>query len=85
MLLSGRPPFIGNCGKDCEWETGGACVQCQRVLWNNILDGNYEVPDGWEEISNEAKDLISHLLVKDASKRYTAETVLNHAWLSMVS
>ena len=35
----------------------------------------------WENVSEEAKDLISHLLVKDVNKRYTADQVLSHSWV----
>lgn len=38
----------------------------------------------WGSISLEAKDLISNLLVRDATKRYTAEMVLRHQWLQEV-
>ena len=38
----------------------------------------------WGGISLEAKDLISNLLVRDATKRYTAEMVLRHQWLQEV-
>lgn len=34
-------------------------------------------------ISAEAKDLVRHLLVKDAKKRYTAKQVLEHPWMSL--
>ncbi|KAL1471408.1 hypothetical protein MTO96_039944 [Rhipicephalus appendiculatus] len=46
-------------------------------------EGWYDFPDrDWASISDEAKDLISHLLVKDASQRYTAEEVLAHPWVA---
>ena len=84
-MLSGRPPFEGNCGEDCDWKRGGSCRQCQSMLWHNILDANYTYPDAyWSNVSIEAKDLISHLLVKEASKRYTVDNVLSHPWLAMV-
>lgn len=28
-MLSGRPPFYGNCGRDCDWDSGGNCQFCQ--------------------------------------------------------
>ena len=36
----------------------------------------------WSYISDDAKDLIQHLLVKDASQRYTADMVLKHRWVA---
>merc|ERR1711862_999465 len=35
----------------------------------------------WKDISNEAKDLISKLLVKDARQRLSAEMVSAHPWV----
>lgn len=52
-------------------------------LFTCIQDGTYDFPEReWAFISEDAKDLIRHLLVKDASQRYTAEMVLNHRWVS---
>ena len=84
-MLSGKAPFFGNCGEDCEWEKGGSCYECQRTLWNSIKEGNFKFDDReWKHISPEAKDLVSNLLVKDASKRLTAKEVLRHPWVSKV-
>jgi len=86
IMLSGRPPFQGNCDEDCEWERGGSCRECQSVLWHSILDGDFEFPeDEWYDVSTEAKDLILHLLVKEPSKRYSVDMVLSHPWLKMAS
>ena len=38
----------------------------------------------WDVISQEAKSLISHLLVRDATKRYTTEMILQHPWIQEV-
>ena len=38
----------------------------------------------WQCISLEAKDLISHLLVRDATKRYTTDMILEHSWIEEV-
>ena len=35
----------------------------------------------WSQVSTEAKDLISHLLVKEVDQRYTALQVLDHSWV----
>lgn len=83
ILLCGYPPFYGCCGTDCGWERGEFCQHCQDQLFTCIQDGTYDFPDReWHYISEDAKDLIRHLLVKDASQRYTAEMVLNHKWIA---
>lgn len=82
ILLCGYPPFYGCCGSDCGWERGEFCESCQDQLFVSIQDGLYDFPEReWSGVSDEAKDLIRHLLVKDASQRYTAEMVLNHPWV----
>lgn len=83
ILLCGYPPFYGRCGSECGWERGEFCQACQDQLFVSIQEGCYEFPDReWATISPEAKDLISHLLVKDAARRYTAEEVLAHPWVA---
>ena len=82
MLLCGYPPFYGSCLADCGWQKGEFCQACQDQLFTCIQDGTYYFPEkDWLYISEDAKDLIRHLLVKDASQRYTAEMVLNHPWV----
>lgn len=52
------------------------------MLFICIHEGRYEFPDReWADISCEAKDLISKLLVKEASARPSAAEVLNHPWV----
>lgn len=82
ILLCGYPPFYGCCGSDCGWERGEFCQACQDQLFTCIQEGKYDFPEReWATVSEDAKDLIRHLLVKDASQRYTAEMVLNHPWV----
>ncbi|XP_013790512.2 MAP kinase-interacting serine/threonine-protein kinase 1-like, partial [Limulus polyphemus] len=82
ILLCGYPPFYGRCGSDCGWEQGKYCEACQDMLFSCIQDGCYDFPEKeWAYVSQEAKDLISHLLVKDANQRYTADMVLQHPWV----
>ncbi|XP_059740573.1 MAP kinase-interacting serine/threonine-protein kinase 1 isoform X3 [Bos taurus] len=51
-------------------------------LFESIQKGKYEFPDkDWAHISNEAKDLISKLLVRDAKQRLSAAQVLQHPWV----
>ncbi|XP_063216838.1 MAP kinase-interacting serine/threonine-protein kinase 1-like isoform X2 [Bacillus rossius redtenbacheri] len=82
ILLCGYPPFYGSCGLNCGWDRGGNCQHCQELLFSSIQDGRYEFPDAdWAHISEDAKDLIRRLLVKDARRRLSAESVLTHPWL----
>lgn len=86
ILLCGYPPFGGNCGRDCGWEKGGSCRICQESLFNSIQEGIYGFPErDWSDISENAKDLIRHLLVRDPHLRYSANQVLLHPWVSMDS
>jgi serine/threonine protein kinase len=62
---------------------GQPCAQCQDNLFERIQHGIFDFPEEeWGKISCEAKDLISHLLVKNARERYTAQQVLNHPWIA---
>uniref|UniRef100_A0A8C3SD05 non-specific serine/threonine protein kinase n=1 Tax=Chelydra serpentina TaxID=8475 RepID=A0A8C3SD05_CHESE len=82
IMLSGYPPFVGNCGTDCGWDRGEVCRVCQNKLFESIQEGKYEFPDkDWSHISSDAKDLISKLLVRDAKERLGAAQVLQHVWL----
>ncbi|XP_041475219.1 MAP kinase-interacting serine/threonine-protein kinase 1-like isoform X1 [Lytechinus variegatus] len=82
ILLCGHPPFVGSCGEDCGWDRGEACPDCEELLLHCIQSGEYDFHGvEWEHISCGAKDLISHLLVRDAKQRYTADMVLNHPWV----
>lgn len=82
ILLCGYPPFSGNCGSKCGWNQGEPCNACQELLFHSIQDGHFDFPDAeWRDISGEAKDLISKLLVKDARQRLSAEMVLAHPWV----
>lgn len=65
-LLVGCPPF---------WH------RRQVVMLRSIMEGRYHFhsPE-WDDISAQAKDLISKLLVVHPKKRLTAEQALEHAW-----
>lgn len=70
MLLGGYPPF---------YEPDDD----QKTIYARILRAAYEFhPENWSQISSEAKDLISKLLVVDPSQRYTVDQALAHPWLS---
>ncbi|NXM14223.1 MYLK2 kinase, partial [Ploceus nigricollis] len=68
MLLSGLSPFLG----DDDTET-----------LNNVLAANwYFDEETFESVSNEAKDFISNLIIKDKSARMSADKCLQHPWLN---
>lgn len=83
IMLCGYPPFYGECSRDdCEWNQGLPCEDCQQELFHRIQCGKFEFPEEeWANISFEAKDLISRLLVKNVKKRLTANDVLKHPWI----
>lgn len=84
ILLSGYPPFSGNCEQNCGWERGENCQRCQELLFESIREGRFSFPESdWNTISDDAKDLIRGLLVKEAPKRLSAEAVLKHPWIKM--
>ena len=69
-MLSGTFPFNGKTDKD---------------IYRSILKKKFDFPDKtWKTISNEAKDLINHMLCGEEN-RYSAQKVLNHPWLTKLS
>lgn len=57
----------------------------QSQLFESIQQGKYEFPDkDWARITGGAKDLISKLLVRDATLRLSAAQVLSHPWVQGV-
>ncbi|KAI9999175.1 hypothetical protein PInf_003994 [Phytophthora infestans] len=67
-LLCGYPPFYGDTDPE---------------IFASVRAGRYDFDSPeWTNVSHEAKDLISHLLLVDPSKRLTAEEVLQHPWIS---
>ena len=52
------------------------------VLFEKIKKGKFDFPSPvWDNISEEAKDIIRHLLVVDPSKRWTCDELLRHSWI----
>ena len=71
LLLSGNLPFSGLSQKD---------------LFRKIIAGRFEFEgDIWNEISNDAKDLVKKLLVIDPDIRLSARKALLHPWLKAPS
>ena len=67
LLLSGNLPFLG---------------RSQKELFQKIIAGRYEFTgDIWNEISDDAKDLIKKLLILDPDERLSAKKALLHPWL----
>ena len=65
ILLTGEPPFNGpNSG----------------VIYDKIKKYDYSFSNKWKFISQEVKDLISHMLVPEKN-RYNTKEVLVHPWL----
>ncbi|XP_031447117.1 myosin light chain kinase 2, skeletal/cardiac muscle [Phasianus colchicus] len=68
MLLSGLSPFLG----DNDTET-----------LNNVLAANwYFDEETFESVSDEAKDFVSNLIIKEKSARMSAGQCLQHPWLT---
>jgi len=70
VLLGGYFPFDG----DSDNEVYKA-IKKKKFVFEN---------EEWKNISNEAKDLISHMLI-DENKRYSAEEVLKHPWFAKMA
>ena len=67
LLLSGTLPFLG---------------RSQKELFRKIVAGKYEFSDSsWNDVSDDAKDLVKRMLVLDPDKRITAKEAVRHPWL----
>jgi len=68
VLLCGFPPFYS---------------KNLKKMYKKIMSAEYDFPDPqWSGISQEAKDLISHLLTVDPTQRYTTKQVLAHPFIA---
>ncbi|KAA6399550.1 MAG: putative Calcium/calmodulin-dependent protein kinase type 1 [Streblomastix strix] len=68
VLLCGYPPFYH---------------ENEVAMFHLIQEAKFEFdPQYWDQISASAKDLISHLLVVDTTKRFNVEQALSHPWFS---
>lgn len=87
MTISGRAPFVAqtaDCSfKDCEWNYGGQCPDCQESLWDQILNADLEFPDfeGWRHVPESAKDLIRCCLDRNIYGRISAAEILEHPFI----
>jgi len=67
LLLSGNLPFMG---------------RSQKELFRKIVAGKYEFEaEDWDDVSEDAKDLVRKCLVLDPDQRLTAMGALRHKWL----
>ncbi len=70
IMLCGFPPFR-------------SVQRRQSELFDLIQSGTFEfLSPYWDEVSDDAKDLVSNLLVVEIPKRYSAEQALNHKWVT---
>ena len=68
ILLSGCPPFY---------------QEDQNELFAAIIEGDYDFPSpDWDEVSDEAIDLVKKLLTLNPKKRLTAKQVLEHPFMT---
>jgi calcium-dependent protein kinase len=66
ILLCGYPPFNGESDND---------------IMKSVKKGKYSFPsEDWNNISKEAKELITHMLTFDPKNRYSAKECLSHSW-----
>lgn len=66
-LLCGFPPFYD---------------ESIQTLTQKVAKGEFEfLSPWWDDISSEAKDLISHLLTVNSDERYTIVQFLDHPWI----
>ncbi|XP_037087779.1 myosin light chain kinase, smooth muscle-like [Pollicipes pollicipes] len=69
VLVSGLSPFMGD--TDCE-------------TMANVTIAKYDFDDeAFDDVSDECKEFIAQILIKDKSKRLTSEQALAHRWLNM--
>ncbi|XP_047340831.1 calcium-dependent protein kinase 1-like [Impatiens glandulifera] len=69
ILLSGVPPF---------W------AEKEQGIFEQVLNGDLDFSsDPWPSISEDAKDLVKKMLVRDPRRRITAHEVLCHPWVQV--
>ena len=67
ILLSGDPPFNG---------------PSDLTIYKKIAEMQFDFPENkWSKISEEAKDLIRHMIAPE-NKRFTARQVMEHPWMN---
>ncbi|CAM9519290.1 unnamed protein product [Ascophyllum nodosum] len=69
MMLSGMPPFRAPTDDGVKL----------KIRWTKASSSCHKL---WENVSEDAKDFIKRLLVKDPNKRMTAEEACAHPWVA---
>jgi serine/threonine protein kinase len=68
ILLCGYPPFPGN---------------NHAIILEKVVHADYKFDSpSWDEVSDEAKDLVRKLLDVNRETRLTANGILNHPWIN---
>lgn len=71
ILLCGYPPFNG--GSD-------------KQIIQAVLAGKFHIDEPeWNDVSEEAKDLVKKLLTYDPEKRINALDAINHPWIKKMA
>lgn len=87
ILLCGYPPFYADNAPALFKKIMDVKVSGWGFFWFPFwppyaFAHQYDFDDpSWDEVSEEAKHLIRHLLVKNTEERYTAEQCRNHPWV----
>ncbi|KAG0467054.1 hypothetical protein HPP92_018634 [Vanilla planifolia] len=69
ILLSGVPPF---------WD------ETEQGIFEQVLRGELDfMSEPWPNISEDAKDLVRRMLIRDPNRRLTAHQVLCHPWVQV--
>lgn len=55
----------------------------EKELFNTIQKGKFNFSENWNHISEEAKDLVLHLLDLDPDRRLSMSEVNDHPWMNM--
>ncbi|XP_045913563.1 MAP kinase-activated protein kinase 2-like isoform X1 [Micropterus dolomieu] len=72
ILLSGYPPFFSHHG-----------LAISPGMKRRIRNGQYEFPNPeWSDVSEEAKQLICHLLKTEPTQRMSITEFINHPWIN---
>lgn len=72
IMLCGYPPFYSEVPNQ----------PITQRMRKKIMSGNFDFPNReWDKISDDAKDLIRHLLCVEESERISVDDLLRHRWL----
>lgn len=56
ILLCGYRPFYATCGKDCGFQEGLPCEECQELLFQCIQNGKFAFPESeWQDIAGRSR------------------------------